>query len=87
MRVAVAIILLVSLSLTANCVQSVFDEASVKSRALQVLLDYLYAGEHVAGWSFFDREYTFPDKLEIRKRIKKILKRQPVYRFLSDRKP
>jgi hypothetical protein len=58
------------------------DEMSVRSGVLNILLDYIYAGEREKGWLFFDRQYMLSDKDEVEHRIKAILKAQPVYKFI-----
>jgi hypothetical protein len=55
------------------------------SQTLDILLDYLYAGKEEEGWSFFDRAYHSPDKLEIRSKVKAVLAKAPAYRFIRER--
>jgi hypothetical protein len=52
------------------------------SKNLGVLLDYVYAGQEEKGWEFFDRHYNLPDKKEFKTRVRKLLRSQPVYRYL-----
>jgi hypothetical protein len=58
------------------------DEFHQKAGVLDELLTYVYAGKEEMGWKFFDRSYTLEDKAEIRRRVKAILLRQPVYKFI-----
>jgi hypothetical protein len=60
-----------------------FDE---RAAVLDELLTYVYAGKQNIGWEFFDRSYTFEDKAEIRRRVKAILLRQPVYKSIYNNK-
>lgn len=53
-----------------------------RSVVLRVLLDYVYAGDEDVGWQFYERVYLLPDKDVMRRRVKKILRGQPVYRFI-----
>jgi hypothetical protein len=56
-----------------------------KSAALKELLTYIYCGRRTEGWRFFDRTYALDDREEIRKRVKSILRQQPVYKFIYNR--
>lgn len=57
-----------------------------KSSILNNLFIYTYAGEEKRGWDFFDHHYKPDDKEEIRKRVKAILRSQPVYSLIYKRK-
>jgi len=52
------------------------------SDRLDIVLQYIYAGEEQKAWQFFDQEYTLPNKEEIRSKVKNILAREPVHRYL-----
>lgn len=52
---------------------------------LSNLLTYVYAGEQKRGWEAFEKDYKLDDKAEIRRRVKAILKDQPVYKFIYRR--
>jgi len=52
------------------------------SRRLDIALDYIFAGKEQEAWSFFDKEYRRPDKKEMKTKIRAVLKKQPVYRFI-----
>ena len=58
------------------------DPFAQKAAVLKKLLTYIYIGRRRDGWRFFDRTYALDDREEIRKRVKSILRRQPVYRFI-----
>ena len=45
-------------------------------------MTYIYAGKAKLGWDFYDETYKLSDKEEIRRRVKVILNRQPVYKFI-----
>jgi hypothetical protein len=55
------------------------DESEYLSRRLNILLRYVYARKAQEGWDFFEREYQRPDKLEIKPRIRSLLRQTPVY--------
>ena len=55
------------------------DDSNYLSQRLQILLRYVYARKGKSGWDFFDREYQRPDKVQIKARIRSVLKRAPVY--------
>lgn len=65
------------------------DKNSTNERYLSVMLSnlllYVYAGEQRQGWETFERDYKLEDKTEIRRRVKAILRNQPVYKFIYDR--
>jgi hypothetical protein len=58
------------------------DPFEHKSAALKKLLTYIYIGRRSEGWRFFDRMYALDDRKEIKNRVKSILRRQPIYRFI-----
>jgi hypothetical protein len=51
---------------------------------LEIFLRYVYAGRESDGWSFFDKTYNLTDKQKV---IKRILEREPVYRFIYGMQP
>lgn len=61
------------------------DPFEHRSAALKKLLIYIYLGRRIEGWRFFDRTYALNDREEIRNRVKSILRRQAVYRFIYKR--
>jgi hypothetical protein len=61
------------------------NETLVRSRVLRVLLDDVYAGQALHGWAVFEREYNLSDKEEMRRRVKSILKSEPVFKFIYRR--
>ncbi len=52
---------------------------------LSNLLIYVYAGEQMQGWETFEKDYKFADKTEMKRRVKAILRDQPVYKFIYQR--
>lgn len=62
------------------------DPFERKSAVLKKLLTYIYIGRRAEGWRFFDRTYTLDDREEIRNRVKSILRRQPVYKFIYNQR-
>lgn len=56
-----------------------------RSTILNNLFTYIYAGEEKRGWDFFDQNYQPDDKEEIRKRVKEMLRTQPVYNLIYKR--
>jgi hypothetical protein len=57
-------------------------ESTARSHVLNILLDYIYVGEQEKGWLFFDSQYNLPDKDDIKRRVKSILKAEAVYNFI-----
>lgn len=53
-----------------------------REQVLTILLTYLYAGKESEGWEFFEKEYTKPDKTELRRKIRQKLAREPVFQYL-----
>jgi hypothetical protein len=58
------------------------EEAGYLSERLGILLRYIYAGKEEAGWDFFDREYRLPDKEQIKSKIKAVLGKESVYKYI-----
>ena len=52
------------------------------SPRLDILLRYVFAGRKDEGWAFFDRHYSLPDRQEMKLKIKAVLGKEPVYRFI-----
>lgn len=58
------------------------NEFQHRGAVLSNLLTYLYAGEEKQGWDFYDKHYQLDDKEQIRRRVKEILREQPVYNLI-----
>jgi hypothetical protein len=58
------------------------DEFDQRAMALKTLLAFIYAGKQKQAWDFYEKSYNLSDKEEIRRRVKAILIRQPVYKFI-----
>ena len=58
------------------------NELYIRSVVLDHLLDLVYQGEREEAWRYFDRTYNLDDKSEIEQRVKRILKDQPVYKYI-----
>jgi hypothetical protein len=52
------------------------------SPRLDILSRYLFAGKRREGWAFFDQYYLLPDKQKMKMKIKAVLAKQPVYRWI-----
>ena len=63
-------------------VPGVEEEFHHRGAVLSNLLTYIYLGEAEQGWDTFDESYLLADKEEIRRRVKTILRRQPVYQLI-----
>ena len=50
---------------------------------VDVLLHYLYAGKEKEGWTFFDRSYQAKDKVQVKAKIKNVLKDSRVYQYIQ----
>ena len=58
------------------------DEFDRRAIVLEKLLAFIYVGKQKQAWDFYDRSYKLSDKEEIRHRVKAILIKQPVYKFI-----
>lgn len=58
------------------------DEFDQRAMALEKLLTFIYVGKQKQAWDLYDRSYKLSDKEEIRHRVKAILIKQPVYKFI-----
>ena len=58
------------------------DEFNHRSIVLGRVLDLIYAGKQRDAWKYFERAYKLNDKVDIKRRVKSILARQPVYNFI-----
>lgn len=60
-----------------------FDEEVIKD-FIETFLTFIYAGKENEAWEFFDKEYNLEDK-EIRKeKIKAVLSKDPIYKFIKN---
>lgn len=62
------------------------EETNYLSKRLDIVLRYIYAGRESEAWDFFDREYRWPDRAEMKVKIKAVLKDQAVYKYLYGRR-
>lgn len=53
-----------------------------RSKMLEAMTQLIYCGERDRAWRMFHRYYKLRDKGEIERRIKALLKTQPVYNFI-----
>jgi hypothetical protein len=58
------------------------DEFDQRAMALHKLLAFIYVGKESQAWEIYNRTYKLSDKEEIRHRVKTILIRQPIYKFI-----
>ena len=63
-------------------IEKTSDEFDRRALVLEKLLTLIYVGKQKQAWDFYDRSYTLADKEEIRRRVKDILTKQPVYKFI-----
>lgn len=52
------------------------------SQMLLIMLPYIYAGRESEAWAFYDREYRFDNKSELKTKIERKLKDEPVHQFI-----
>lgn len=52
-------------------------------RLMSVVLDYIFAGEEMRGWKFFEENCRLLDKATIKRDMLKELKGHPVYQYLQ----
>lgn len=55
-------------------------------KRLGIFLRYVYAGKRQQGWAFFDRTYKLADADQMKARIRRQVRREPVYRFIYRRR-
>lgn len=53
---------------------------------LDIFLRYIYAGEEIQGWAFFDAAYQQNDNKALKARIKTRLATEPVYQMLNEQR-
>lgn len=58
------------------------DEFDKRAMAIENLLALIYVGKQREAWELYNRSYALDDKEKIRRRVKTILNRQPVYKFI-----
>ena len=61
------------------------DQLQHRSIVLHTTLALIYAGKRKDGWRYFNQSYKLEDKEEIRRRVRAILIKQPVYKFIYNR--
>jgi len=52
------------------------------SAVLQVVINYVYAGQRDTGWNFFDKWYSLGDKEDMKKKIQDVLAESKIYQEL-----
>ena len=62
------------------------NELEYRSIVLHAMTELIYNGHRAQAWRLFHRDYRLADKLEFERRLKSILKNQPVYRFIYHRR-
>ena len=58
------------------------DESRYLSKRLDIVLRYIYACKEAEAWSFFDKEYRLPDREGMKAKIKAVLNKEAVYKYL-----
>jgi len=58
------------------------DELQYRSHVLYAIADLIYRGDREQAWRLFHRDYRLRDKAEMERRVKALLKTQPVYNFI-----
>ncbi|HEY9404320.1 MAG TPA: hypothetical protein VIQ24_16805 [Pyrinomonadaceae bacterium] len=58
------------------------DEKSLASDVLRLMLPYIYAGRREEAWDYYNREYTLPNKEELKAKIMAALKEDAVYNYI-----
>lgn len=62
------------------------SEYGYRTKVLNVVLRYIFAGKEREGWNFFDTNYQLPDMAAIKAELKRKLSQGPTYKYLrSDR--
>lgn len=60
-----------------------FDEEVIKD-FIGIFLTYIYAGKENEAWEFFDKKYNLEDKETRRDKIKDVLSKDPIYKFIQN---
>lgn len=58
-------------------------DAHYRTRLLNVVLRYLYAGKKRIGWNFFETNYKLSDKVAVKTELQTKLRRDRVYQLIS----
>jgi hypothetical protein len=61
---------------------TISDEFDQRAMALRKLLAYIYVGKEHQAWELYNQSYKLSDKEAVRRRIRAILVKQPVYKFI-----
>jgi hypothetical protein len=61
------------------------NELYVRSAIIGHMLELIYAGKRNKAWQYFDAAYNLGDKKEIERRVKDILRDQPVYKYIYNK--
>jgi len=62
------------------------NEQPSLGQLMSVALDYVFVGEELKGWQFFDEMCKLPDKAKIKAAMQKELNEHPVYRYVYKRR-
>jgi hypothetical protein len=62
------------------------EEEIYQHRRFDILLDYVFAGKEKEGWESFNKHYPSADKAVMRSRIRAILRDDPVYKFIYQKR-
>ena len=62
------------------------EKESYQHHRFNYLMDCVFAGKEKEGWASFDEHYPSADKAQMRSRIKAILKNDPVYKFIYQKR-
>jgi hypothetical protein len=65
-----------------RAVGTISDEFDQRAMALRKLLAYIYVGKEHQAWELYNKSYQLGDKEALRRRVKAILVKQPVYKFI-----
>jgi hypothetical protein len=58
------------------------DEKALASEVLRFMLPYIYAGRRGEAWDYYNREYTLPNKEELKAKIMAALRDDAVYNYI-----
>jgi hypothetical protein len=58
------------------------NELSFRSVVLRDMLELIYQGKRDQAWQYFNSTYNLNDKKEVERRVKTILRNQPVYKYI-----
>jgi len=67
-------------------VRSRKDQQASLGTIMSVTLDYVFVGDEIRGWKFFEETCKLPDKAKIKSDMQDVLNDHPVYRYIYNKR-